>query len=137
MFILQETPIDVNQAKAHSHNPQNGALVTFEGMVRADEHQGRAVSGLLYIADTEAVLAEGKKIINEALAQFSITEVVCIQRIGHLRVTETAVWIGVWAAHRDDAFKGCRYIIEEIKKRLLIWKKEFFTDGSNRWIHGS
>jgi len=118
-------------------NPaQNGALVTFEGTVRGDEKNGSTVSELLYIADTPACLAEGEKIIAEALSQFSITEAVCIQRVGQLKVAETAVWIGVWAAHRDEAFKGCRYIIEEIKKRLLIWKKESFTDGTKAWIHG-
>ena len=88
------------------------------------------VSELLYIADTPACMAEGEKIIKEALNQFPITEAVCIQRIGQLKIAETAVWIGVWAPHRDEAFKGCRYVIEEVKKRLLIWKKEFYTDGS-------
>ena len=134
MFILQEDPIDPIKLKNMSSNPANGALVTFEGMVRADEEAGRAVTELLYIADTPACLAEGEKIIAEALSQFSITEAICVQRIGQLKTTETAVWIGVWAAHRDEAFQGCRYIIEEIKKRLLIWKKEFYTDGTKTWI---
>ena len=138
MFILQETPIDPVKARNMCIDPaQNGALVTFEGTVRADEHNGSTVSGLLYIADSPACLAEGKKIIIEARSQFSITEAVCIQRIGQLSTSETAVWIGVWAAHRDEAFKGCRYIIEEIKKRLLIWKKEFYTDGSSAWVQGA
>src|SRR5476651_1497204 len=138
MFILQENSIDPVKAKNMCRNPaQNGALVTFEGTVRGDEHNGSTVSELLYIADTPACLAEGEKIIKEALTQFSITEAVCIQRIGQLKTTETAVWIGVWAPHRDEAFKGCRYIIEEIKIRLLIWKKEFYCDGSNAWIHGA
>jgi len=136
MFILQENLIDPFQAKNICHNPANGAIVIFEGMVRADEKQGRVVSELLYVADTASVLAEGKKIINEALSQFNITEAVCIQRVGQLKTTEIAVWIGVWAAHRDEAFKANRYIIEEIKKRLIIWKKEFFTDGTTAWIHG-
>ncbi len=137
MFILQENPIDPLQARNMNRNPaKNGALVTFEGTVRGDEHDGRTVSELLYIADTASVLAEGEKIIIEARSQFSITEAVCIQRIGQLKTTETAVWIGVWAAHRDEAFKGCRYIIEEIKKRLLIWKKEFYSDGTKAWIRG-
>jgi len=136
MFILQESPIDTSQAKNMAPNPANGALVTFEGVVRADKHQGRVVNELLYIADTEAVAAEGEKIIKEALSQFSITEAVCIQRTGQLKTTEIAVWIGVWAPHRDEAFKGCRYIIEEIKKRLLIWKKEFYSDGTKAWIRG-
>lgn len=136
MFILQENPIDPIKARNICRNPANGALAIFEGMVRADEQQKRMVSELLYVADSPACLAEGEKIIKEALSIFSITEAVCIQRIGQLKTTEIAVWIGVWAPHRDEAFKGCRYIIEEIKKRLLIWKKEFYTDGSNTWIHG-
>jgi molybdopterin synthase catalytic subunit len=134
MFILQEDPIDPVKAKNMCRNPANGAIVIFEGIVRADEHQGNTVSELLYIADSPACLAEGEKIIKEALSQFSITEAVCIQRIGQLKTTEIAVWIGVWAAHRDEAFKGCRYIIEEIKKRLLIWKKEFYSDGTKAWV---
>lgn len=137
MFLLKEDPIDPVKAKNMYNNPANGAIVIFEGMVRADEHKGSAVNELLYIADTPACMAEGEKIINEALSQFTISEAVCIQRIGQLKTTETAVWIGVWAPHRDEAFKGCRYIIEEIKKRLLIWKKEFFADGTSTWIHGT
>lgn len=138
MFVLQETPIDPVKAKNMCRSSaQNGALVIFEGTVRGDEHNGSTVSELLYIADSPACLAEGEKIIKEALSQFSITEAICIQRVGQLKTTETAVWIGVWAAHRDDAFKGCRYIIEEIKKRLLIWKKEFYSDGTKAWIQGA
>jgi molybdopterin synthase catalytic subunit len=136
MFILQESPIDPVKAKNMCRNPANGAIVVFEGIVRADEQQGRTVSELLYVADAPACLTEGEKIIKEALSRFSITEAVCVQRVGQLKTTETAVWIGVWAAHRDEAFKGCRYIIEEIKKRLLIWKKEFYSDGTKAWIHG-
>lgn len=138
MFILQESPIDTSQAKNMCRkNDKNGALVSFEGTVRGDEHHGRVVNGLLYIADCTSVLAEGERIIKESMSQFSITEAMCIQRIGQLKTFETAIWIGVSAPHRDEAFKACRYIIEEIKKRLLIWKKEFYTDGSSAWIHGS
>jgi len=138
MFILQENPIDPLQARNMCREPaKNGALVSFEGTVRADEHKGNQVNELLYIADTPACLAEGEKIIIEALSKFAINEAVCIQRIGKLKTTETAVWIGVWAEHRDEAFKGCRYIIEEIKKRLLIWKKEFYNDGTKTWIQGA
>lgn len=137
MFIIQENPIDFYQARNMSIRTANGALVSFEGVVRADEHNGAYVSELLYIADTPACMEEGEKIIKEALGKFAITEAVCLQRVGQLKTGETAVWIGVWASHRDEAFKGCRYVIEEIKKRLLIWKKEFYTDGSSAWIHGS
>jgi molybdopterin synthase catalytic subunit len=137
MFILQETPIDISLARNSSINPLNGALSCFEGTVRADSKNEKQVSGLLYIADTPACVREGEQIIREAFHQFPITEAVCIQRIGQVGVGESAIWIGVWASHRDEAFKACRYIIEEVKKRLLIWKKEIYTDGSSQWIHGS
>ena len=134
MFILQETPIDISLAKETSD--KSGALVTFEGTVRADKINGRRVSELLYIADRPACIAEGKRIVEEAKEKFPIHEAACIQRIGRLKITECAIWIGVWAGHRDDAFVACRYIIEEVKKRLLIWKKEFYADGTEAWIHG-
>jgi len=137
MFILQDTPIDVTQARNMFRSPADGALVSFEGIVRADDHQGRTVSELLYMADVQACQPEGEKIIQEALSQFTISQAVCIQRIGQLKIGECAVWIGAWAPHRDEAFKACRYTIEEIKNRLLIWKKELFADGSTMWVHGT
>ena len=136
MFLLQEISIDIAQARSHGQNPNNGALVTFEGMVRPDEHKGSQVNALLYIANRDECIKEGEKIIKEALSLFPINDAVCIQRIGKLSAGEVAVWIGVWAGHREEAFKGCRYIIEEIKKRLLIWKKEFFRNGSSEWVRG-
>ena len=136
MFILQETPIDPIQLRQSCSDPLNGALVNFEGIVRSDQHPQGQVSALLYIADAPLCIAEGEKIIQEALTRFSIHKAVCVQRTGKLNVGETAVWIGVWAGHRDEAFKACRYIIEEIKKRLVIWKKEFFTDGTSKWEYG-
>ncbi len=136
MFILQESPIDITSFKNAGANDANGALVTFEGIVRADKHGKGKVSVLQYIADTPACTAEGEKIVTEALSLFPVTRAVCVQRVGKLNVGETAVWIGVWAGHRDEAFKASRYIIEEVKKRLLIWKKEFFADGASGWVRG-
>ena len=137
MFILKETPIDIAQARNSHTDANNGALTSFEGLVRSDKNEGKIVNALMYTADAPACNAEGEKIIKEALSLFPVTHAVCIQRIGKVNVGETAVWIGVWASHRDEAFKACRYIIEEIKKRLLIWKKEYYADGSSAWIHGS
>lgn len=139
MFILQENPIDIasfKNAGAPADGGADGALVTFEGVVRADQHGSGKVKTLQYIADTPACSAEGKKIVAEALSLFPVTRAVCVQRVGKLNVGETAVWIGVWAGHRDEAFKASRYIIEEVKKRLLIWKKEFFADGTSDWVRG-
>ena len=133
-FLLQENPIDPVQTRNIYPDSGHGALVSFEGIVRSDQIKGRQVSALLYIADAPACLLEGEKILKEARNLFPITEAVCIQRTGKLNAGETAVWIGVWAGHRDEAFKGCRHIIEEIKKRLPIWKKEFYADGTSGWV---
>ena len=136
MFTLQESPIDIAKAKDSHTDPANGAMVSFEGIVRKDNNNDKTVNALMYIADAPVCNAEGEKIIQECLSLFPIAHAVCIQRIGKVNVGETAVWIGVWAGHRDEAFKACRYIIEEIKKRLLIWKKEFYADGSSDWVRG-
>ena len=137
MFTLQETPIDPMKLRNSNTDYANGAFVCFEGIVRADEIKGSSVHSLLYIADSDACRREGKKIITETLSLFPITEAICVQRIGQLNLGETAIWIGVSSPHRDEAFKACRHIIEEVKKRLLIWKKEFLNDGSSVWAHGT
>lgn len=136
MFILSNQAIKTDQKQSSRTNSSIGAVVTFEGIIRSDKHQGKEVSSLLYIADEPACRTEGEKIVQEAIAQFSVIDAVCIQRIGPVNVGEAGIWIGVWSSHRDDAFKACRYIIEEIKKRLLIWKKEFFKDGTSHWVQG-
>jgi molybdopterin synthase catalytic subunit len=136
MFILQEKPIDITQAKNLLSNSINGALVTFEGIVRVDRRDDKEVGSLLYIANFAECVDEGEKIVKEAIDLHPINNAICIQRIGQVNVGEAAIWIGVWSSHRDAAFKGCRYIIEETKKRLLIWKKENFTNGTSAWIRG-
>ncbi len=125
MFILQENPIDSSQARNMCRNSANGAVVIFEGMVRADEQQNHTVSELLYIADNASVLAEGEKIIKEALSKFSITEAVCIQRVGQLKTTETAVWIGVWAPTGMKLLKAAATSSKKSKKDCSSGKKNF------------
>jgi molybdopterin synthase catalytic subunit len=137
MFSIQETPIDVVAARGSCRDTKNGAMTSFEGIVRSDKREGKEVASLLYIADLSESAAEGEKILKEACSQFKLIDAVCIQRIGQVMAGESAIWIGVWSPHRDEAFKGCRYVIEEVKKRLMIWKKEFFTDGTSQWIHGA
>ncbi len=137
MFVLQQDPIDVTKARNSHSALDNGALLSFEGIVRGDILKDNWVRSLLYIADAPACLAEGEKIIKEALVSFPVNDIVCIQRTGPINTGETAVWIGVWAPHRDEAFKACRFVIEEIKKRLRIWKKEFLNNGSSLWVYGT
>ncbi len=113
MFILSTEPIDPNELRKKQLSAFCGAIVTFEGIVRSDKHQGKEVSSLFYIADEAACIEEGQKIIREAVSQFPVNHVLCVQRIGQVYAGETAIWIGVFSSHRDEAFKACRYTIEE------------------------
>lgn len=136
MFTLQNQTIDIPMIKAAYTKPTYGALVSFEGLVRADQKNGQDVKALLYIADSTLCHQQGFKIIEETLSQFPIEQAVCVQRIGQVNVGEAAIWIGVWATHRAHSFNACQYMIENVKKRLVIWKKEILTDGSTKWIYG-
>ena len=134
-FALSETPIDdvVALARALSH-ASAGASVTFEGWVR-DHNAGRAVRGLAYQAYAALAEAEGARILAEAMQQFPIVGARCVHRIGTLAIGDLAVWVGVSAAHREAAFAACRYIIDEVKKRVPIWKNEHYADGESGWLH--
>ena len=71
----------------------------------------------------------------EARALFPYLEARCVHRVGLLEIGECAVWVGVVARHRDEAFRACRYIIDELKLRLPIWKKEYYADGEAEWVN--
>lgn len=129
LFSLTRDPI---QAKI-GQCADAGGFVTFEGRVR-ETHHGREVCELEYEAYGELVITEGEKVLGEATERFGLLSAEAIHRIGRLGIGDTAVWIGVSAAHRKEAFAGCEYIIDELKQRLPIWKKEFYVDGESEWI---
>ena len=133
-FTLQDEPIDVPHARIALADPQCGGYASFEGWVR-DHHEGRAVEKLEYEAYGPLAVREGDTVIAEAMQRFDIAHATCIHRVGALAIGEMAVWVGVSAAHRDAAFRACRYIIDEIKHRVPVWKKEYFTDGTSEWVN--
>ncbi len=98
-------------------------------------NEGRAVERLEYEAYTPLAEREGLKILEEAQARFGITRALCIHRSGLLELGDCAVIVGVTSGHRDAAFQGCRYIIDQAKVRLPIWKKEHYADGASEWIN--
>jgi len=108
--------------------------VTFEGRVR-NHNEGKTVLRLGYQAYAPLALAEGERILAEAQARFAIERALCVHRTGELAIGDIAVWVGVSAAHRDAAFAACRYVIDEIKRRVPIWKNEFYADGASGWLH--
>jgi adenylyltransferase/sulfurtransferase len=134
MFELTATPIDDAALRIRLGRPDAGALVVFEGRVR-DHHLGRPVSGLEYEAFDELALAEGAAIVTETERLHPGARVLCVHRTGVLRVGEAAVWIGVASAHRPAGFAACRHVIEELKRRLPVWKKEHHPDGAAEWVN--
>ena len=133
MFYLTDKPIDSSKFKAKVEHHQAGGYVSFEGWVR-NHNQGHQVSSLEYEIYPELARKEGEKVIKEALEKFNIKAATCIHRYGHLKIGEVSIYIGASATHRDDAFKACRYIIDEVKERLPIWKKEHYVNKETKWV---
>jgi sulfur-carrier protein adenylyltransferase/sulfurtransferase len=133
MFEITSDRIDPDALRQALMDPGCGGFTAFEGWVR-DHHQGRAVSGLHYEAYADLARAEGLKILAEAEEQFGPVLLACTHRVGDLAVGELAVWVGAAAPHRDEAFKACRYVIDELKQRLPIWKKEHYIEGESAWV---
>ncbi|HEY4246818.1 MAG TPA: ThiF family adenylyltransferase [Lacunisphaera sp.] len=136
MFELTDHPIDSAALRARLTRPDAGACVVFEGWVR-NHHLGQPVRELHYEAFDVMAKLEGNSIIAEIEQRFPGCAVFCVHRTGALCVGELAVWIGVASAHRAVAFQACRHAIEEIKRRLPIWKKEFHPDGASEWVNCS
>lgn len=135
MFTLTDQPLTEIAWIKNVQNMQAGAFVVFEGRVRSENNE-RKVMQLVYEGDAALAANEFARIEAESLQKFDILEVRCAHRTGTLALGDTAVWIGILAAHRGPAFEACRYVIDELKKRLPIWKKEFYTDGDSGWLEG-
>ena len=111
-----------------------GAYASFEGWIR-NINEGQDVLRLEYEAYEPIAITEGQHVVEEALSRFSVLNARCVHRVGLLEIGECAVWVGVSSGHRDEAFKACRYIIDEVKVRLPIWKKEHYVDGNSSWVN--
>jgi molybdopterin synthase catalytic subunit len=133
-FRFVRVPIDVNALRAALADPACGGYAAFEGWVR-DHNEGQRVRHLEYEAYEALAVREAERIVAEALSRFGVAHAACAHRVGDLDIGELAVWVGVSAAHRDEAFRACRYIIDEIKHRLPIWKKEHYVNGDSGWVN--
>ncbi len=133
-FRISAEPIDPGALAAGLRDERAGACATFEGRVR-DRSEGRGVRGLDYEAHAALAEKEGERILAEAKAKFAVLGAACVHRTGSLALGDVAVWVGVTAEHRDAAFQACRFIIDELKARLPIWKREHYADGASEWIN--
>ena len=136
MFLITEEIINPHNIELEFPSSKVGAKSIFEGIVR-DNNLGKAVRKLEYQCYKELAIKEGSLILKEALTKYKVDDVFCIHRTGKLEIGETAVLVRVLAANRDDSFQGCRYIIDEVKKRVPIWKKEIYKSGESNWLKGA
>ena len=133
-FSLASTAIDPVALQRALADMRAGACVTFEGWVR-NRNEGQPVASLEYEAFAPLAEKEGARILAEAREKFPVLAARCVHRTGHLQLGEMAVWVGVTAEHRGAAFEACRYIIDEAKARVPIWKKEHYANGASAWIN--
>lgn len=133
---LVRDPIDPARVLALVGDAGHGAAVLFLGVVR-NEADGRAVSGMTYDAYEEMAAAVLMAIADEACERWGTDRLAVLHRVGELSVGDISVAIAVSSCHRADAFEASRYVIEEIKHRLPVWKKERYAGGDEAWVVGS
>lgn len=132
---ITDDPLGLDAMGLDPGDGESGAVVLFAGRVRAS-NDGRQVVGLEYDAYPEMAESVLGDIAVEARERFRVSSVEAAHRTGSLRVGEVSVAIAVRAAHRADAYAASRYVIEQIKVRLPVWKREVYADGTSTWLDG-
>lgn len=133
-FRISADPLAPAELQRTLVDERAGACVTFEGWVR-NRNEGQPVLSLEYEAYGALAEKEGARIVAEAREKFSILGAACVHRTGHLQLGDLAIWVAVTAEHRAAAFDACRYILDETKARVPIWKKEHYASGTTAWIN--
>ena len=134
MFKVTIEPLSVQQLNDLVKRPTDGAVVTFDGIVR-NYFDGFPVAYLEY--EAYAMMAEKKlaKIGAEVQQKFAIGAIAMVHRIGRLEIGESSIVIAVAAPHRHAAFEACAYAMDRVKAEVPVWKKEFFADGADHWVN--
>jgi molybdopterin/thiamine biosynthesis adenylyltransferase/molybdopterin synthase catalytic subunit/rhodanese-related sulfurtransferase len=133
-FRFSRSSLDVPALRAELADPACGGYASFEGLVR-NHNEGQQVRHLEYEAFEPLAVKEGERIIAEAIAKYGIEHAACVHRVGDLAIGDMAVWVGASSRHRGEAFLACRYIIDEVKHRVPIWKKEHYVSGDSGWVN--
>jgi molybdopterin synthase catalytic subunit len=130
---LVTSPVDVAALTREVAGDERGAITLFLGTVR-NTNEGRAVDGIDYSAYEAMAVEEMNRIVGEATERFAGVEIALEHRIGALRVGDVSVAIACAHAHRTPALDACRYVIEELKRRVPVWKREHYLDGTSEWV---
>ena len=133
-FSFSQSALLPELYRAELQDPAAGGYASFEGWVR-NHNEGLAVRRLEYEAFESLAIKEGERIMLEAVERFGVLRAACIHRVGSLEIGDLAVWVGVSSRHRGEAFAACRYIIDEVKHRVPIWKKEHYINGDSGWVN--
>ena len=132
---LTRDPIQAEEVLDRVRAASDGAVVLLLGVVR-DHNEGRDVRGIEYEAYQEMAMSVMTAIALEAGESVDTDRIAVVHRTGELEVGEVSLAIAVGSPHREEAYQASRYIIEEIKKRVPVWKKERFADGETSWVEG-
>ena len=134
MFVaLVQQPIDVDDLLQRVRTDACGAVALFLGVVR-EQHDGRSVRGLSYEAYPAMAVEQMQQIAGEAVERWGPCEIAIVHRTGDLAIGEASVAVAVGAPHRGEAFDACEYAIDELKRRVEIWKKEHYIEGDAVWV---
>jgi molybdopterin synthase catalytic subunit len=133
-FQITSDAINLEAFRKQLLDPSCGAYVQFDGWVR-DHNEGQQVLRLEYEVYEPMAVKEGNRVIEEAIERFGISNARGIHRSGLMELSDVAVVAGVSSPHRAAAFEACRYIIDQIKIRLPIWKKEYYVSGEAEWVN--
>ena len=136
MAELVRAPIDVPGLLSEAARPDCGALAVFLGTTR-DHHGGRRVARLAYEAYEPMALAALESLEREAAGRYEIAACRIVHRLGEVPLSEASVAVIVAAGHRGPAFDACRWAMDELKRSVPIWKKEFFAEGGEEWVKGT
>jgi molybdopterin synthase catalytic subunit len=132
---ITEGPIDAARLLGDSVSADDGAALLFWGVVR-NQNDGRPVSHLEYHAYAGMAERMMHRIAEEAISRYGVGDVRVVHRVGRLAIGEASVAIAVASPHRAEAYDASRYVIEELKKRVPIWKREGYVEGASEWVPG-
>lgn len=133
--LVSDAGLDLGALVAAVAHPGAGAVATFLGVVR-DLNEGAAVTGIEYEAYGPMADRELRAILAEAKARWPGVRAASRHRVGYLPVGEPSVAVAVSSPHRAEAFDACRYVVEQLKQRVPVWKREHYADGRRAWVDG-
>jgi molybdopterin synthase catalytic subunit len=135
MAELRDAPLSVDEVREAVMDPGAGGIALFAGAVRNHDH-GRDVVRLSYSAHPSAA-AELRRVCEKVAAEFDVTALAAVHRVGELAVGDLAVVVAVSCPHRAEAFAACRALIDELKRRVPVWKQQLFSGGDSEWVNSA